>query len=188
MATCYKGYVCCPALLLRAVPCCGYGCRVASPGFLNFMQQFLRIYEQQSCCSAADLAAVAAAMAGNSASDASALNMASTFATPRACRSRSTGRSRTPRQHLNRGTAGGSVATEGAVNSTASTPASPGMLAHLAHQLQQQQPQQCTPSNAQVAESAGSGAVAADTSWGSSGGRKTGRRKGAGSQPAALPL
>lgn len=168
------------------VMCFGLCCRVASPGFLNFMQQFLLIYEQQSCCSAADLAAVAAAMAGNAAAGASAFHTAAAVATPRASRSSSTGRSRTPRQHVNRGTAGG-VASASTNHSNASTPAGPGMLAHLSKQPQQQQPQHCSLSNAQGVESA-IGADTAEANGSSSSGRRTGRRKGPSGRPAAPPF
>lgn len=143
---------------------------MASPGFLNFMQQFLLLYEQQSCCSAADLAAVAAAMAGNAATGASSFPM-SAVPTPGAGRSSSSGRSRTPRQHLDRSTAG---------NGSASTLAGPYVVKHQ----QERQPQRFLSSDALGAESADiTVTTTVDVNGGSSSGRRTGRRKGIGGRP-----
>jgi hypothetical protein len=152
------------------------------------MQQFLLIYEQQSCCSAADLAAVAAAMAGNAAAGASSVHTSAVVATPKASRSSSTGRSRTPRQQMNRGTAeDGSAGNPNNSNGhSKSMPA--GMLAHLAKELQQQPPSHCVPSKVQGGETAAGAAVIADANGGSSSGRRTGRRNGAAGRPAAPPL
>lgn len=156
--------------VLCSVLCCLIH-RVSNPGFLNFIQQFLLIFDQTSGGSPTDLAAMAAALA-NSLSTGNTPLSSSAVATPRGSRSSSVGRRRTPRQHQHsRGASGSNAAAAAIQHGSGSGGSSAAMAAEV-----------------YGATNAAAAAAATAALGGSSSGRKTARGRRGAVSPSIAPL